>query len=86
MTIAMSDRDYAVLVEAAGWVRLHSGSDAPEYAEVENLRRVVDGIAKRRQRPFEPLRVVESRERRLEVVESRLDRRDRQPRPGRPQV
>ena len=79
MTVAMSDRDYAVLVAAAGWVRLHSGEDAPEYAELANLGRVVDGIAKRRPCSFDPLHVVETREPRLGVVTSGLDLRDRQP-------
>ena len=75
MTIAMSDRDYAVLVEAAGWVGLHSGADAPEYAELGNLRRVVDGIAKRRPQGFDTLRIVESRQPRDQIVETALDLR-----------
>jgi hypothetical protein len=82
MTIAMSDRDYAVLVEAAGWVRQHSGADAPEYAELGNLGRVVDGIAKRRPQPVDPLRVVENREPRHELMPSPLDLRDPQPSRG----
>jgi len=77
MTVAMSDRDYAVLAEAAGWVRLHSGADAPEYAELGDLRRVVDGIARRRQRAHDTLRIVESREPRDQVVETGLDPRQR---------
>jgi hypothetical protein len=81
MTVAMSDRDYAVLVEAAGWVRLHSGDDAPEYADLGNLRRVVDGIAQRRPRSLDPLRVVEPREPRAGFL-SLLDLREPQAAPA----
>jgi hypothetical protein len=86
MTVAMSDRDYAVLVEAAGWVRQHSGADAPEYAELGNLGRVVDGIAKRRPRAVDPLRVVENREPRDQADPSALDLRDAQSSRGASQV
>ena len=46
MTMAMSDRDYAALVDAVQWVRQHSGTDAPQYSGLDNLCRVVDSIAK----------------------------------------
>jgi len=50
MTVAMSDTDYATLVQAASWIRAHAGTDAPEYPQRRRLADVVDGIA-RRQRP-----------------------------------
>jgi hypothetical protein len=59
MTVAMSDADYAVLVEAAGWIRQHSGIDAPDYPRLERLVEVVDSIARRRQQPLEDFPSVE---------------------------
>lgn len=51
MTVAMSDRYYAVLVQAAGWVKDHAGDDAPEYPDRLELSQVVDNIAKRAPKP-----------------------------------
>ena len=47
MAMAMSDRDYAVLAEAARWIERHAGDDAPEYPSLAKLSAVVNSIAKR---------------------------------------
>jgi hypothetical protein len=52
VTVAMSDHDYGVLVEAAGWIEYHAGKDAPEYPHLPRLSGVVDNIAKRRIRDY----------------------------------
>jgi hypothetical protein len=47
VTVAMSDHDYGLLVEAVGWIEHHAGADAPEYPHLPSLSGVVDNIAKR---------------------------------------
>lgn len=59
MTVSMSDSDYAVLVEAAGWIRQHAGLDAPPYPKLEKLVEVVESIARRRQQSVEDFPSVE---------------------------
>ena len=49
MTVAMSDRDYAILLGAIGWIENHAGKDAPEYPEIEMLTYVVNNISQRRE-------------------------------------
>jgi hypothetical protein len=51
VSVAMSNADFAVLVHAAGWVEQHSGTDAPEYPQMDMLTHVVDGISRRRHEP-----------------------------------
>jgi len=50
VTVAMSDHDYGLLVQAVGWIEHHAGADAPEYPHLRTLSGVVDNIAKRRVR------------------------------------
>jgi hypothetical protein len=50
VTVAMSDHDYGLLVQAVGWIEQHAGADAPEYPHLRSLSGVVDNIAKRRVR------------------------------------
>jgi hypothetical protein len=50
VTVAMSDHDYGLLVQAVGWIEHHAGADAPEYPHLPSLSGVVDNIAKRRVR------------------------------------
>ncbi len=64
MTVAMSEVDYAVLIEAAGWIRQHAGLDAPEYPRLELLVEVVESIARRRRPPPEESPRVEAPEER----------------------
>jgi len=45
----MSDRDYAILLAAVGWIENHAGKDAPEYPEIEMLTYVVNNISRRRE-------------------------------------
>ena len=49
MTVAMSDHDYGLLVQAVGWIEHHAGLDAPDYAGLARLASVVDCIGKRRE-------------------------------------
>ena len=49
MTVAMNDRDYAILLAAIGWIENHAGKDAPEYPEIEMLTYVVNNISQRRE-------------------------------------
>jgi hypothetical protein len=48
VTVVMSDHDYGILVEAAGWIEHHAGNAAHEYPHRQRLSVVVDNIAKRR--------------------------------------
>src|ERR1700682_499178 len=82
MTMAMSDRDYAVLVDAAQWVRAHSGTDAPEYPKLDKLCRVMEGIGKRRSSRADAVRPEEPRQRCADLVARVLDLRKRQLSPG----
>ena len=45
----MSDRDYAILLAAIGWIENHAGKDAPDYPEIEILTHVVNNISQRRE-------------------------------------
>ncbi len=49
MTVALSDHDYGLLVQAVGWIEYHSGVDAPHYPALDRLSSVVNCIAKRRE-------------------------------------
>jgi hypothetical protein len=49
VTVAMSDRDYAILLAAIGWIEHHAGKDAPNYPEIEMLTHVVNNISQRRE-------------------------------------
>src|SRR5471030_239874 len=49
VTVAMSDHDYGLLLQAVGWIEHHAGTDAPEYAGLGRLSLVVDNIGKRRE-------------------------------------
>jgi len=49
VTVAMSDRDYAILLAAIGWIENHAGKDAPDYPEIEILTHVVNNISQRRE-------------------------------------
>jgi hypothetical protein len=49
MTVAMSNYDYAILVEAVAWIKAHAGNDAPPYPRLDRLVEVVDSIARRKQ-------------------------------------
>ena len=49
MTVAMSDRDYAILLAAIGWIENHAGKDAPDYPKIEMLTHVVNNISQRRE-------------------------------------
>jgi hypothetical protein len=75
VTVAMSDHDYGLLVEAVGWIEQHAAVDAPEYPHLPSLSLVVDNIAKRQTprdskdpRPTSPSGAV--------VVDLRQTRRD----------
>jgi len=50
VTMEMSDSDYAVLRHVVGWLEQHAGKDAPEYPELDAATRVVNNIARRRER------------------------------------
>src|SRR5476649_1558071 len=45
----MSDRDYAILLSAIGWIENHAGKDAPDYPKIEMLTHVVNSISQRRE-------------------------------------
>jgi hypothetical protein len=49
VTVAMSDRDYAILLAAIGWIENHAGKDAPDYPKIEMLTHVVNNISQRRE-------------------------------------
>jgi hypothetical protein len=49
VTMVMNDDDYAILVHAVDWVRLHAGVDAPEYPQIRTLLRVVTKMGPRRE-------------------------------------
>jgi hypothetical protein len=50
----MSDHDYRLLVEAAGWIERHAGVDAPAYPRLDRLSSVVNCIARRREPEISP--------------------------------
>jgi hypothetical protein len=77
VTVAMSERDFATLLDAASWVQLHSGVDAPAYSGLNQLSWVVDAIGRRRPVP-EPVRPREPRARCSDLVSALFDLRDRQ--------
>jgi hypothetical protein len=78
MTVSMSDGDYATLSEAAAWVQLHSGLDAPDYSGLNQLSRVVGAIARRRPISDGPVSPREPRARCSDLVAALFDLRDRQ--------
>jgi len=45
----MSDTDYALLVQAVGWIERHAGVDAPDYPGLERLLTLLDNIAGRQE-------------------------------------
>jgi hypothetical protein len=49
VTVAMSDRDYAILLAAIGWIENHAGKDAPDYPKIEMLTHLVNNISQRRE-------------------------------------
>jgi len=49
VTVAMSDRDYAILLAAIGWIENHAGKGAPDYPKIEMLTHVVNSISQRRE-------------------------------------
>ena len=49
MTVAMSDHDFGVLLQAVGWIEQHARLDAPDYPLLEELSSVMNNIAKRRE-------------------------------------
>jgi hypothetical protein len=74
----MSDRDYATMSDAAAWVHLHSGVDAPEYPGLSQLSRVTDAISRRRPIPHDTDGPREPRARCSDLVSDLFDLRDRQ--------
>jgi hypothetical protein len=78
MTVSMSDRDYVTLSDAAAWVKLHSGTDAPEYLALDRLNQLIDAIASRRPSIYDPLSPREPRGRCSDLVARLFDLRDRQ--------
>jgi hypothetical protein len=49
VTVVMNDDDYAILVEAVEWVRVHAGVDAPQYPQLRSLLGVIRQMRPRRE-------------------------------------
>jgi hypothetical protein len=49
VTVVMNDDDYAILVDAVEWVRVHAGVDAPQYPRLRSLLGVVRHMTPRRE-------------------------------------
>jgi hypothetical protein len=47
VTVAMSDHDYGLLLEAVGWIEQYAGVDAPDYPHMARIAEVVTNISKR---------------------------------------
>jgi predicted RNA-binding Zn-ribbon protein involved in translation (DUF1610 family) len=45
VTVAMSDHDCGLLVEAVEWIQQHAGVDAPSYPALERLAGVMDRVS-----------------------------------------
>lgn len=56
MTVAMSDHDYGLLVEAVGWIQQHARVDAPAYPTLESLVGVMDRVSRGAGEPLVPRR------------------------------
>jgi hypothetical protein len=50
----MGDNDYAVLLQAAGWIDHHAGVDACQYSDIEELSSVVSNIAELQETELPP--------------------------------
>jgi len=76
MTVTMSDRDYAALKQAAVWVQLHAGVDAPEYSALDQLTAVLDAIGHRRPTDYEGESPQERQQRRSDRVSALFELHD----------
>ncbi len=77
MTVEMSDDDYAVLVDAVGWIERHAGIDAPVYPQPQDLVYLVDSMQGEAASPMARDRAGNRRDRDATERDRDADDRDR---------